>query len=361
MSLDERASALIKRIYCAGNNDEQWDEIAADVLGLLGGCGALTTVVDLNCGEFSSYRMYGPGTSSFARGVEEYSQTYVNDPSLKWACENPTARFCDSSKTQPLEDYLTNDFVRWNRARFGSTHWYVGYTPPEDQLSFSFSLHIPADQGAGAEHAIRLFRMLFDHMECAVRVARRPFNPESTRALVLLESSGLIRQLSLGAENLLRGGGPLQVSEGRLTTTCVTEQPKLDSAVGRVADVLASGSGPSAIQVRHSNGRPWILVLRPLLSSYGPFGNVRCEVLGEIHPGIPRIGSLELMQSLFDLTARELQVVRLLADGHSIESLAEWMSISGHTARTHLRTIFAKTSTSRQSELLKLCAGLSQS
>ena len=32
------------------------------------------------------------------------------------------------------------------------------------------------------------------------------------------------------------------------------------------------------------------------------------------------------MQSLFDLTARELQVVRLLADGHSIELLAEWMA-----------------------------------
>jgi DNA-binding CsgD family transcriptional regulator len=360
MSLDERASALIKRIYCAGNDTEQWDGVAAELLQVVGGCGALTSVVDLGCREFNSYRMYGPDNSSFAQGVEEYAHKYPEDPTLLWASQNPTARFCDSSKTLPADEYLTNDFVRWNRARFGSTHWYVGYTPPDDQLSFSFSLHVPAEQGAGDPEAIKLFRMMFDHMECAVRVARRPFNPESTRSLVLLEPTGAVRQVSKGAELLFRGPGALQITGGQLTATSPPEQSKLDAAIARTASVLKDGKTASAVQIGHEHGRPWILVLRPLLSSYGPFGNVRCEVLVEIHPGIPRIGSLELLQSLFDLTGRELQVVRLLADGHSLESLAEWMRISAHTARTHLRTIFAKTSTSRQSELLKLCAGLSQ-
>jgi DNA-binding CsgD family transcriptional regulator len=53
--------------------------------------------------------------------------------------------------------------------------------------------------------------------------------------------------------------------------------------------------------------------------------------------------------------------VRLLADGHSIESLAACMDISPNTAKTHMRAIFAKTQTSRQSELMHLCAGLSES
>jgi DNA-binding CsgD family transcriptional regulator len=358
MSLDERASTLIKRIYCAGDVSEEWDAIAAELLQLTGGCAGLTTVVDLERREFSSYRMYGPDTSSFALGVEEYAHTYVEDPTLIWASQNPTARFCDSSKTLPAEQYLSSDFIQWNLSRFGSTHWYVGYSPPEDQLSFSFSLHIPAELGAGDPELIKLFRMMFDHMECAMRVSRRPFNPDSKRCLLLLEASGLVRQISEGARMLLSEPGPLQVAEGRLITTDPAQQAKLDAALARTAQVLRTGASPAAVEIRQASGRPWILVLRPLLSSFGPFGGVRERLLVEVHAGIPRIGSIDLVQSLFDLTARELQVVRLLADGHSIDSVADRMTISSHTARTHLRKIFTKTSTTRQSELLKLCAGL---
>jgi DNA-binding CsgD family transcriptional regulator len=361
MSLDERVSALIRRIYCAGNDSNEWDEIAAEVLRLTGGCAALTTIVDLSGREFSSYRMYGPDTSSFALGIEEYAYKFPDDPSLIWASQNPQARFCDSSETLPDDEYLANDFIRWNRARFGSTHWYVGYSQPEDDLSFSFSLHIPAELGAGDPEAIKLFRMIFDHMECATRVSRRPFNPESTRALLLLDGAGFVREVSNGAQSLVREAGPLHIEGRKLTAASATEQCKLDLAVARTADVVSTGKKPTAIQISNGGGRPWILVFRPLLSSYGPFRDIKCDILLEIHPGIPNIGSLVLLQSLFDLTARELQVVRLLADGHSLESLAERMGISSHTARTHLRTIFAKTSTSRQSELLKLCAGLSAS
>lgn len=360
MSLDERASALIKRIYCAGNDVQSWDDIASDLMQATGSSIGLTTVVDLACREFTACRFYGPDTSNFARGIEEYSHTYVNDPSLLWASMNPTARFCDSSKTLPEGEYLQSEFVRWNRARFGSTHWYVGYSKPEDQLSFSFSVHFPEEQGPASTEKIEFFRMMFDHMECAVRVSRRPFNPDSTRCMIVLDVDGSVRQVSNGAQILLREAGPLRIVQGRLITTRGAEQEKLDRAIGATAEVLTTGTRASAIQLQHAAGRPWIMVLRPLLSSYGLFANVRCQILLEIHPGIPRIGSLDLVQSLFDLTGRELQVVRLLADGHSIDSLAECMGISPLTARTHLRTIFAKTRTSRQSELLTLCAGLAQ-
>jgi DNA-binding CsgD family transcriptional regulator len=360
MSLDERASALIKRIYCAGHDSTEWDSIAAELLLLTGGHAGLTTVVDLECRQFNTYRFYGPETSSVAQGVEEYSHQFPNDPSLVWASNNPTARFCDSSMTMPDVDYLKSDFVKWNHARFGSTHWYVGYSPPDDQLSFSFSVHFPAEQGAGDPQALRLFRMLFDHMECAVRISRRPFNPDSTRSLLLLDANGMVRQMSIGARALLAEPGALRYADGRLAAARPADQAILNSAIARAGNVLTTGKTPCAIQIRQPQGRPWILIIRPLLSDYGTFRNVRCELLVEIHAGIPRIASLELMQSLFDLTARELQVVRLLADGHSIESLAEWMQISPNTARAHLRAIFSKTSTTRQSELLKLCAGLSR-
>src|SRR3954447_6379718 len=115
MGLDERVSTLIKRIYCASNDEEAWDGIAADFLDVVGGCFALSTVVDLSQREFNSYRTYGGEGSSTARGVEEYAETYKDDPTLEWAAQNPDARFCDSSKTV-TGDYLEHPFIKWNKA-----------------------------------------------------------------------------------------------------------------------------------------------------------------------------------------------------------------------------------------------------
>lgn len=360
MSLDEGISRLIQRIYCAGGDTSAWDRVADDVLRLTGGCAGLTTVVDLKNREFSSYRFYGPDDSACARGMEEYAETYVDDPTLIWASQHPDARFCDSSKSTANGDYLQDPFIKWNRSRFGSTHWYVGYTQPEDELSFSFSVHFPAEQGSGTRDQLALFRLLFDHMESAVRLGRRPFNVESERALILLDAGGWVRQVSTGAQLLLRKSGAVAVEGTRLIATCPAEQALLDTAIAAAMNIVSTGTRPRAIQLHPPCGRAWIIVIRPLLSSYGPFGQIRCDLLLEIHEGLPRIGSIELLQALYDLSSREMQLVRLLADGHSLESAAQVMSITGNTARTHLRAIFVKTATTRQSELIHLCAGLSQ-
>jgi DNA-binding CsgD family transcriptional regulator len=360
MSLDEDISRLIQRVYCAGGDTVAWDSVAEQVLRVTGARAGLTTVVDLKNREFSSYRFYGPDDSACARGMEEYAHIYAEDPTLIWASNNPAARFCDSSKSGVEGDYLKNAFIRWNRARFGSTHWYVGYTEPEDELSFSFSVHFPAEQGPGTQHELNLFRLLFDHLECAVRLGRRPFNAESERSLILLDAGGWVRSVSSGAQLLLRKPGAIAIQGARVVTTCAAEQAALDKALGAALDTVSRGTLPQAIHLHPPQGRPWIIVIRPLLSSYGPFGQIRCELLLEIHEGLPRIGSIDLLQSLYDLTGREMQVIRLLADGHSLESLAQCMDISPNTARTHLRAIFTKTATTRQSELMHLCAGLSQ-
>ena len=359
MSLDERVSDVIKRIYCAGEDPAAWDEVALLVLELSGGCAGLTSLVDLKNRQLNSYRFYGPDKLAVAMGVEEYAEKYVDDPSLAWASANPSARFCDSRSTIPADEYLTNDFVKWSCSRFGSTHWYVGYSTPDDDLSFSFAIHFPAEQGPGDPQAVELFRMFFDHMECAVRLGRPPFNLESNRCLVLIDSQGMIRHLSAGAERTLKHGTPLWVENRRLVTASPSQQERLERTITKALNTVRVGTSPQALELHPAHGRRWLAVLRPMLSSYGPFGQVRCELLLEVHDGLPRLGAIDLLQSMFDLTGREMQVVRLLTDGHSIESLAACMEISPNTARTHMRAIFAKTQTGRQSELMHLCAGLS--
>jgi len=257
------------------------------------------------------------------------------------------------------ENYLSHPFIKWNRSRFGSTHWYVGYTPPEEQLSYSFSVHFPAEQGPGRPDQIRLFRMLFDHMECAVQSRRRPFNPESEAGLVILDRAGNVRELSTGASKLLASNGGLTVTGGRLSPATATGRASLDAALAQVAAACTNGTASVALSLERPSGRrPWLLTIKPLVSDYGPFGKIHCELLVHIHDGKRDVGSLRLLKGLFELTEREFEVVRMLAEGHSIESLAACLRMSPHTAPTHLRSIFSKTGTSRQSQLVQLCAGL---
>jgi len=58
------------------------------------------------------------------------------------------------------------------------------------------------------------------------------------------------------------------------------------------------------------------------------------------------------LSSLYGLTRGEAVLAARLAQGKSIEEAAAELFISAHTARTHLKRIFMKTDTHRQSELV---------
>jgi DNA-binding CsgD family transcriptional regulator len=62
----------------------------------------------------------------------------------------------------------------------------------------------------------------------------------------------------------------------------------------------------------------------------------------------------EAVSSLFDLTRAEARLCRHLTSGSSLGKAAGRMGISLNTARTHLKRIFDKTGTHRQSQLVLL-------
>lgn len=66
------------------------------------------------------------------------------------------------------------------------------------------------------------------------------------------------------------------------------------------------------------------------------------------------------VRTAYGLTAAEARVAALIAAGMEMAGVCAAMGISAHTARGYLKQVFAKTSTSRQAELVsKLLRGLS--
>lgn len=69
-------------------------------------------------------------------------------------------------------------------------------------------------------------------------------------------------------------------------------------------------------------------------------------------PGEPL--STQALQLHFSLTRAEARVVKLLCQGHSMKAIAQDLSVSLETARTHAKRAMQKTDTHRQAELVSL-------
>jgi len=62
----------------------------------------------------------------------------------------------------------------------------------------------------------------------------------------------------------------------------------------------------------------------------------------------------EILQALFDLSPAEARVAALIAEGFSVNAIAEALSVKPNTVRVQLKAIFSKTGTNRQAELASL-------
>jgi DNA-binding CsgD family transcriptional regulator len=76
-------------------------------------------------------------------------------------------------------------------------------------------------------------------------------------------------------------------------------------------------------------------------------------------PDETKLDPVELSQ-LFDFTARETALARLLLAGYNLQSAAVALNLSQESVRSRLKTLFLKTGTHRQAELVQLLTRLSQ-
>ncbi len=356
MSLDTRVSDLIKRIYSAAGDTAAWDSAMMSLFRALGSCAGIASLIEVDEMRLHRCRIYGPQHYGYC--VEGYAERFRTDPTLPWVTGKPDARFCDSRAAIPHEEYLKHPYVDWASTTLGATHWYAGCSTPNSGLNFCMSAYFAHDHETDPED-LALFRLLFDHVECAMRLANRGFSEDSARALIRLNDQGVAEQLSRGAERMLGDRSAIRLEQRRMTVSGTLQQRIVDQALAQVLPSGDHAGRPTAIQIKHDHGRPWIIVFRPVAEAYGPFGKVNRKVDVELLDRVPAMARLDVVQSLFDLTGRELQVLRLLANGHSIDSLSASIEISRNTTRAHLRSIYAKTKTNSQAELMQLCSGLS--
>jgi DNA-binding CsgD family transcriptional regulator len=140
-------------------------------------------------------------------------------------------------------------------------------------------------------------------------------------------------------------------------------ESKATAALVKTAFAALASSTNGAVQsfpMASSDGlEPLILHLLPVRrSAHDVFGR-GMALLIVTTPGKRSAPDMRVLSGLFDLTPAEGKVARELARGKSVEDIATLHGVTVETVRTHVKSIFAKTGSNRQPELVALLLGLS--
>jgi DNA-binding CsgD family transcriptional regulator len=358
MSLDEGLSRFIGRLYEAAYDSETWNRAMRELMERTGSRLVFIASVDLREREYTRTDFYGPETSVVEVAQREYREKfYPIDPTLEWASKHPSTGMCETESVMPSSEYLENEYVKWNKSRFGTTHWRVLYNQPIDDLSFALSLHPPSEEGAPSKNLRPLHRLIFEHMERALRLAARPpdFSRDSGAVLALGHHGGIVA-MSKRAEELLAARDGLGAERGRLTATSAECAARLNEAIRQCACSAIGAGGPGGgVRIRRVSGRSdWLALVSPYprFLEHLPFPTPAAVVrIVETDSHSPLADE---HARLFELTHREAEIASALLKGHSLESLAAQLSISRNTAKVHLQSLFRKTDTNRQIDLVRV-------
>ena len=224
------------------------------------------------------------------------------------------------------------------------------------------------DYGA-QEH--QLLGTLVPHLARATAFAARLQHAERQRAVeqrawdlmpwgfLLLAGDGQVVQVNRMAEKILREGDGLAIQRGRLAARSCGDMARLRALLAGAALPPSGSRSGGTMPVARRGRRPLQLWAMPLPGEDPasplpePAASICVLVLDPERQVVPPIAGLK---ALYGLTRAEAELVAGLLRGERLADYCEKIGISLSTARTHLRSVFGKTDTSRQAELMRLVA-----
>ncbi len=369
-------SSLVATLYEAASDPEQWERFLDNFYRAMDGThGALTAVAAKP--ECTKVVLQGYSDSEVRAYADYYSQ-----------CDVVVRAGLDTMKRQsqwigPLEEILPyreleaseiyNDHYRQMDMHYASCLM-IGETGPYAALGLA--AWRPRSSGPFRPEQLHLTELLAPHLKQAfqlhanltsLRVEREAFHStlDATAAAVLaLRSDGRILTASLPAEAMLSRKEVLRRHDGRLHAVDPERNRILQHLIdcaARVGDLKLGDPAGTLVQPGGSlllpmAGKPLALQVRvlPARSSRALTGVNPAVLVFIADPGAVPPSRARILQELYRLTPMESRLADLFLQGRELKEAAEELKLSYASTRFHLKQIFRKTNTTRQTELLRL-------
>jgi DNA-binding CsgD family transcriptional regulator len=352
-------SRVVALIHEAGAAPERWGEALSGIVGLLEGTRAALMDID---GTNALLRMEHVGHDP--ANAKLYSEYYFAiDPTREKVVTAPAGKALTVYDNFPRQLRARHEYFEFARRIDIGDVIGIG-TEPHGGRRALLSLQRPLDApGYGAEEK-EVLQLLASHVALAKRVQMQLGENWSVRAELeaafgkltapgfIVDRAARIRHVNASGEALMGRCAGMGVRHGKL----VFADGKLNAAVHAAVHNAACEHGrSSAVPIPFGKDAGEILVT-PLDARHAAAAGRSVPlalVLVAMGPEDERSIAWRMRQ-LYQLTPAEATISAALALGKSVEEVAKAKRISLATLRSHLRSIFLKTGTRRQAELVRI-------
>ncbi|HEY8567181.1 MAG TPA: LuxR C-terminal-related transcriptional regulator [Beijerinckiaceae bacterium] len=362
MTPDQAFSDLIGRIYDCALDTSRWPEALGEIVGLLRGeLGDLTVIHPLT-GTFKVAALHNWSDDLLRRMQENMPINPAAPLVLTAAIDEPMC----TSRDLDIEAFHNSRY--WKQS-FGDTDYYdyltavISRTPTSGGVWGVFG-HV--ERGPFSDADLQLARMISPHIRRSVEISgvlghervqagtlRAALDALAAAALIV-EPQGVIRFRNNQAERELSRGDIIREHQGRLVgmtgeasrllATVTAAKPRnarrgLDALLSSDAGRELHVTWAEVERVGEELGSPTLILLR--------------------EPEATLNTPLSSAARLYRLTNAECQVLAQVLKGQSLQEIAEILGVARSTVKSHLESLYRKTETRRQAELVRSVMSLS--
>ncbi len=236
----------------------------------------------------------------------------------------------------------------------------------------SLGVYRSARVGTFSPSEIDLLRLLDPHLRRAFRLhfqlsdlKSRTHGLESAlndipTGVFLLGVAGEIIVANRSASAMLSQKDGLIVDHGKLCAQRADESNNLQRLIGNAIATSAGGgfSPGGAISISRRAGPSLQLLVTPVKNLPLNLPKPVRAVVFASDPSMKLRPAREILVGLFGLTPAECRVAMLLTDGHAPRQIGQLLGVSSNTLKSQLASIYAKTGSSRQSQVVRLISQL---
>jgi DNA-binding CsgD family transcriptional regulator len=352
------ASTLIGRVYDAAGGAVSWQDALAEIARSVEGTAATLIA--------------GPGTDkqpsiAAAVGITEESSRLYNDYYVRRDSRIREGRALGPGVLYTHERAGLTD-AAWSRtefyndfARLADMFYMTGGVLLDDADGFAvLGIHRPRSTGDYDGRQTRLIAGLLPHLQRGVRLYNKLLAIQAlergfdavTSGVVVASIDGHVTFANSAARALLARGAGLRESRLGLVAKTAALTSTLREAIRRTATALTASS-ESALVLSAEDGHDLDVSIFPL-ATHNRLGMRGSVIIFLSRRHDPVSLSPKILRDLFGLSGAEVRLLNSLLGGLSLQAAAQRSGVTISTARGTLKSLFRKTETSRQGELVSV-------
>ena len=376
-------SDILNHVYSASLDSDLWPVALQALCQLLDADIAQMLYIDPNALMFSFSAGYGFDPHQYDIGAAKFRRHLGGDPVANYGISHLNEVFSDARVVphalkhasamhqeirvparmeHMLTVFLTDGSLDWTGLCFFRRPEKPPFSAQDEQALSRFCEHIRRatfihKSLASTTYSQRLNELVLDKLGMGV---------------LMMDDNQHIISCNSEAQSIIAATGALQLNDNLLNANNQKDDARLKNVMQLALNNHSEHEQAMVVKITGAHDDVFAsitkLQLQPLQEKRQPQNiptahytatiPARANLLVTLHTVSHKHPPVEALKDIFKLTTAEAELALLLADGHPLQKAASQLERSTGTARVQLQSIFRKTNTNRQANLVRLLCAL---